>query len=220
MAESRFAFAKRPQPELEASVVTTFLLQTIYIATLFSIQWRSFQGARAVTQAWLTLICRHPWHHTYDGTCCFSQRWRGRMRSRQSCSTGDAAAMRPSILWNILRGWVAPISKEVTSSRMAKARSDAIMALIWVESRTVPRNNICWLGDRVLLAMLTQSPRRSRWLRRTVLCDKISTSDWGQNEPVVEVVENKTSYLSQRQNLRDEVSRCDQPEWPLHEGAI
>ncbi len=64
----------------------------------------------------------------------------------------------------------------------------------------------------MLLAMLTRSPRRSRWLRRTVLCDKISTSDRGQNEPVVEVGENKSSYLSQRQNLRDEVSRCDQPE--------
>ncbi len=61
---------------------------------------------------------------------------------------------------------------------MARARSGATMALMRVESRTVPRNNIRWLGDSVPLAKLTLSPRRSR--RRRVLCDNSSTSDWAR----------------------------------------
>ncbi len=32
----------------------------------------------------------------------------------------------------------------------------------------------------MLLAKLTLSPRRSRWLRRRVLCDSSSTSDWAR----------------------------------------
>ncbi len=93
-----------PQPVLEASVVTTFLVWTNPMAMPFSIHRGFFQGVRAVTQAWFTLICKRPWRHALCGTRGFNQRWRGRMRSRPSCNTGDAAAIRPSILWNTLSG--------------------------------------------------------------------------------------------------------------------
>ncbi len=92
-----------PQPVLEASVVTTFLVWTNPMATPFFIHRGFFQGVRAVTQAWFTLICKRPWRHALCGTRGFNQRWRGRMRSRPSCNTGDAAAIRPSILWTL---WV------------------------------------------------------------------------------------------------------------------
>ncbi len=169
-----------PQPVLEASVVTTFLVWTNPMATPFSIHRGFFQGVRAVTQAWFTLICKRPWRHALCGTRGFNQRWRGRMRSRPSCNTGDAAAIRPSILWNTLSGRAVSLLKVVASFWMARARSGAITALMWAESRTVPRNDIRWLGDSALLAKLTLSPRRSKWLRMRVLCESSSTSDWAR----------------------------------------
>ncbi len=92
------------QPVLDASVETTFLLQTISKGTACSTHWWHFQGPRAATQSRFTLIRRRPWCQVYDGTLGFSQRWRGHIRSRPSCSTGDAEAMRPSIFWNVLIG--------------------------------------------------------------------------------------------------------------------
>ncbi len=47
-----------------------------------------------------------------------------------------------------------------------------------LKPKIVPRNDIHWLGDSVLLAKLTLSPRHSKWLRRRVLCDISSASDW------------------------------------------
>ncbi len=180
------------------------------MATPFFIHRGFFQGVRAVTQAWFTLMCRRPWRHALCGTRGFNQRWRGRMRSRPSCNTGDAAAMRPSILWNALSGRAVPLLKVARVSEwpecvlalsqlscelspelfpeflngksfwMARARSGAITALMWAESRTVPRNDTRRLGDSALLAKLTLSPRRSKWLRRRVLCESSSTSDWAR----------------------------------------
>ncbi len=65
----------------------------------------SNKGARAATQAWLTVTRRHPWRQACGGTQGFSQYWRDHMWSRPNWSTEDAEAMRPSILWNALRGW-------------------------------------------------------------------------------------------------------------------
>ncbi len=170
-----------PQPVLEASVVTTFLVWTNPMATPFSIHRGFFQGVRAVTQAWFTLICKRPLRcHALCGTRGFNQRWRGRMWSRPSCNTGDAAAIRPSILWSTLSGRAVSLLKVAASFWMARARSGAITALMWAESRTVPRNDIRWLGDSALLAKLTLSPRRSKWLRMRVLCESSSTSDWAR----------------------------------------
>ncbi len=44
---------------------------------------------------------------------------------------------------------------------MASAHSGMTTALIQAESITVPRNEICWLGDSTLLEKLTLSPRHS-----------------------------------------------------------
>ncbi len=44
---------------------------------------------------------------------------------------------------------------------MASAHSGVTTALIQAESITVPRNEICWLGDSALLEKLTLSPRHS-----------------------------------------------------------
>ncbi len=134
-----------PQPVLEASVVTTFLVWTNPMATPFSIHRGFFQGVRAVTQAWFTLICRRPWRHALCGTRGFNQRWSGRMRSRPSCNTGDATAMRPSILWNTLSGRAVSLLKVAASFWMARAHSGAITALMRAESRTVPRNDTRWI---------------------------------------------------------------------------
>ncbi len=82
-----------PQPVLEASVVTTFLLWTNPMATPFFIHRGFFQGVRAVTQACFTLICRRPWRHALCGTRGFNQRWRG------ACGAG------PAVTLAMLRPW-------------------------------------------------------------------------------------------------------------------
>ncbi len=129
---------------------------------------------------WSTLIRRRPWRHAWNGTRGFSQRWRGHIRSRPSCSAGDAAAMRPSIVWNVLRRREAQILKEAASCCMVRARSGVTTTLIRAESRTAPRKDIPWLGDSALLAKLTLSHRHSKWLRRRVLWDSNSASDWAK----------------------------------------
>ncbi len=143
-----------PQPKLEASVETTFLLQTMPRGTPCSIHWWSFQGARAATQTWLTFIRRRPWRQVCGGTRGFSQYWRGRMWSRPNWIAEDAEAMRPSILWNALRGRGTESLNEVTSCWIASARSGVTAALIRAESITVPRNKFFWMVDSALLAKI------------------------------------------------------------------
>ncbi len=87
---------RAPQPVLDASVETTFLLRIMPIVTPCLNHCGSFQGARAVTQAWLTLMRRHPWRHAWGGICGFSQYWRGLIRSRPNWSTGDARPWGPA----------------------------------------------------------------------------------------------------------------------------
>ncbi len=57
---------RAPQPLLETSVKTTFLLHTIPRTTPCSIHWEFFQGARAVTH-------KCAWCHAWDVTRSFSK---------------------------------------------------------------------------------------------------------------------------------------------------
>ncbi len=101
-----------PQPWLEASVMTTILLCAMSNITLCFSQKRSLQWARADTQARVTVSRWRPWHQEADGTLCFSQNWIGCMWSRPNKTTGEAAAIWPSILWKALSGRVVASSKE------------------------------------------------------------------------------------------------------------
>ncbi len=92
-----------PQPLLEASVVTTFLLCAVSRITPCFSQKGSLQWARADTQARVTVTWWLPWRQAADGTLCFSQNW-----SRPNWSTGKAAALRPSIFWKALSRRVVP----------------------------------------------------------------------------------------------------------------
>lgn len=69
-----------PQPELEASVVTTFLMETVPQL----IQMERLTRA----QAWFTLRLSHPGHQALDGTQVLSQNWRGCMCSKPRGTTG------------------------------------------------------------------------------------------------------------------------------------
>ncbi len=148
-----------PQPVLEASVVTTFLVWTNPMATPFSINRGFFQGVRAVTQAWFTLICKRPWRHALCGTRGFNQRWRGRMRSRPSCNTGDAAAIRPSILWKTLSGRAVSLLKVAASFWMARARSGAIHRshVSWVQNCTQERYSLA--GRQCAFGVIDPEPQ-------------------------------------------------------------
>ncbi len=83
-----------PQPLLEASVMTTFLLCAVSKITHCFSQKRSLPRARADTHARVTVT--RPWRQAPDGTLCFSQNWIGHMWSRNR-STGKAAAI--SVKW-------------------------------------------------------------------------------------------------------------------------
>ncbi len=74
---------------------------------------------------------------------------------------------------------------------LVMARSAETVAVICTESITVPRNNICWLGDSIVLAKLTLCPRQSKWLRRRVLCDVKTACDWAR-------MSQSSRYLSMR----------------------
>ncbi len=109
--------------------------------------------------------------------------------------------MRPSILWNVLRGRVAPISKEVASSRMAKARS----SWLWLSFES------SWelFPGTIFVGWETACFWRSwPWAPDALggwgggFC-AIKLHFWlGQNEPVIGVVENADSHLSQRGKRR------------------
>ncbi len=149
-------------------------------------QRRSLQRARADTQARVTVTWWRPWRQVADGTVCFSQNWMGCMWSRPNWSTGKATAIRPSIFWKTLGGQVVPSSKEGTWCWISNhvACSAETVAVLCTESITVPRNKTHWLRDSMLLAKLTLSPRQPKWLRRRVLCDVETASDWARARSV------------------------------------
>ncbi len=121
------------QPLLEASVVKSFLLCAVSkVMPCFS-QKRSLQCARADTQAQIAIMRWRPWRQAMDGTLYFSQNWIGRMWSRPNQSTGEATAIRPSILWKALRGRAVPSSKEAAWRWIVVARSAEIVAVICTE---------------------------------------------------------------------------------------
>ncbi len=77
------------------------------------------------------------------------------------------------------KNWQAfPEGSHVELNRRGSLRllSSALIS----ESITVPRNEICWLGNIMLLAKLNLSPRQSKWLRRRVLCYVETASDWAR----------------------------------------
>ncbi len=169
-----------PQTLLEVSVVTTFLLCAVSkIIPCFN-QRRSLQWARADTQARVTVMRWCPWRQAVDGTLYFSKNWMGHMQSRPNWSTGEAAAIRPSIFWKALSGWAVPSLKEAAWRKIVMAHSAETVAVICTELITVPRNDTRWLGDSMLLAKLTLSPRQHKLLRRRVLCDVETASDWAR----------------------------------------
>ncbi len=169
-----------PQPLLEASVVTTFLLCTVSrVRPCFS-QKESLQWARADTQAQVTVTRWHTGHQAADGTLCFSQNWMGRMWSRPNWSTGEAAAIRPSIFWKALSGQAVPSLKAAVWHWIIVAHFAETVAVLCTESITVPRNETRWLGDSMLLAKLTLSPRHPKWLRRRVFCHVKAACDWAR----------------------------------------
>ncbi len=168
-----------PQPLLEPSIVTTFLLCTAFRITPCFSQGGFLRQARADTQARVTVTWWRPWCHAVDRNLFFNQNWMGRKWSRPNRVPANAAAIRPSIFWKALSRWAVPSLKEATWCWIFMARSAETVAVICTESITVPRNDTHWLGHSMLLAKLTLSPRQPKWLRRRV-CDAKSACDWAR----------------------------------------
>ncbi len=155
-----------PQPLLEASVMTTFLLCAVSKITPCFSQRRSLQRARADTQAQVNVT---RWRMK---TFCFSQKWMGRMRSRLKYWQSHCHKAQ-----HFLESFEQTCGPYLDGSRwrlIVVARSAETVA----ESITVPRNETRWLGDSMLLAKLTLSPKQHKWPRRRVLCDVETASDW------------------------------------------
>ncbi len=130
-----------PQPLLEASVVTTFLLCAVSRVTPCFNQRGFFQRVRADTQARVTVTRWHPWCQATAGRLCFNQNWMGRIGSKPSRSTGEAAAIRPSIFWRALSGRAVPSLKEAEWRLIVVAHSAEKVAVICtVDNCTQERN--------------------------------------------------------------------------------
>ncbi len=98
------------------------------------------------------------------------------------------------------------------------------------ESITVPRNEIRWLGDSTLLAKFTLSPDGSQGQpkgKERVLI--IYSLEGGSQElPVIGGYLNVKVSVFQIQRkepvpwayLREDLLRCNHPEWTFHKGAI
>ncbi len=181
MAEGRFAFAQRPQPVLEASVVTTFLLWTNPMATPFFIHRGVLPGGQGLSpQAWFTLICRHPWRHALCGTRGFNQRWRG------ACGAGPAVTLAMLRPWGPAFSETLWVGERCRSWRWPRVSEwpERVLALSLLSCELSPELYpgtilVGWETVR-FLAKLTLSPRRSKWLRMRVLCESSSTSDWAR----------------------------------------
>ncbi len=72
-----------------------------------------------------------PWRQVADGTLCLSQNWMGRMWSRPSWSTDEAAAIRPSIFWKA-DGRYIPWRKP----RGAESRQLLHLHLVWLSAES------------------------------------------------------------------------------------
>lgn len=116
---ARLPLHRTPQPELEASVIITFLLEVSLNTMPVWYRWGAFQRATAETQQWSLNRQKCPRCQVWDGTLTFSQYCRGRIWSRPSNITGNAASIRPRILWNVLRGRKATILKTLLTAEFS-----------------------------------------------------------------------------------------------------
>ncbi len=87
------------------------------------------------------------------------------------------------------------------------ARSAETVAVICTESITVPRNETRWLGNSILLAKLILSPRKSKWLRRRVLCDVETASDWAKMSQSSRKLSMRIHICRRREGCRIHSSR-------------
>ncbi len=89
----------------------------------------------------------------------------GLMWSNPRGSTGEAAAMRPRSLRQVLTETWWPSLKRAKHKLKLKIRTGARRACIWTESKWTPKNTVCWERVRTLFLVFVLRPRAWMWWR-------------------------------------------------------
>ncbi len=91
----------------------------------------------------------------------------GLMWSNPRGSIGEAAALRPRSLWQVLTERLWPSFKRAKHALKMEIRAGARRACIWTESKWTPKNKVCREVVRTLFLVFVLRPRARMW-RRTI----------------------------------------------------
>ncbi len=154
-----------PQPVLDASVATFFLLITWPIRTPRRYRVILCQGVSVCKQSRISLMRKVPVHHAFCGTRLFSQSRSGRICRSPSLHTVEAAAIWPSVLWKHFSGGEHPNLKTARELISFCERSSNRRARILIEFSSTPKKEMFWLGTSMLFCIFTVSPKLWIWAR-------------------------------------------------------
>ncbi len=102
------------------------------------------------------------------------------MWSNPRGNTGEAAAMRPSSLRQVLSETWWPSLKRARHAVKLDIRAGAKRACIWMESKWTPKNTVRWEGKRTLFLAFILRPRKWMWRRTISLWRLINSLEWAR----------------------------------------
>ncbi len=92
---------------------------------------------------------------------------------------GEAAAMRPKSLWQVLtETWWSSLKRAKHVLRL-EIRAGARGICIWTESKWTPKNTVRWERERALFLVFILRPRAWMWQRTTSLW-RLTDSLWAR----------------------------------------
>ncbi len=168
-----------PQPVIDASVV---IIWRRWIAPILTRLWRKV-GSRHFKKPRKQL--RNTLIRRVAGTVgcilsTFIHQRNGLMWSNPRGSTGEAAAMRPSNLRQVLTETWWPSLKRARHAAKLEIRAGARRACIWTKSKWTPKNTVCWEGKRTLFLAFILRPRERMWWRTISLWWLTNSLEWAR----------------------------------------
>ncbi len=197
-----------PQPVKNASIVTIWRR---WIAPILNTLWRkrgSHQIKRVRKQLCDTLTSRVAGPVEWTPESLIHQ-MNGLMWSNPRGSSGEAVAMRPKSLWQVLtETWWYSLKRAKHVLRL-EIRAGARWACIWTETKWTTKNTVCW-EENTLLGVHSEAQSTN------VAEDDIPvTAHWlpvvGQNEPIVQIIKY-TNALEPQRGQSSIHALCERPQ--------
>ena len=158
-----------PQPVREASVVSVTRRQRAPSTGPWDRKQGSLHMTRARRQRRVTLIVRRGFP-LGENPLVLSHHCNGLMYNRPQGITLDAAAIRPSSLWNCFTVSNWPSFTRFTAERIEVMRAGDRHARIATESHNTPRKDVFCDGDRTLFLAFSLNPSFFMCARTTSRC--------------------------------------------------